>query len=93
MYGFREQLLICTVKQHAILSRLGVETASNSFHPSVSRSGVLAGGIWSVFIDIIERFWKQGMVLIDLNMVKIVLGKPIVWKKLDADGWKVLHAD
>jgi len=36
------------VKQRAKLSRLGVETASKSFHLHVSSSGVLAGGIWSV---------------------------------------------
>ena len=36
------------VNQRAKLSRLGVETASNSFHLRVSSSGVLAGGIWSV---------------------------------------------
>ena len=35
------------VKQHAILSRLVVETASNSFHLSMSPSSVLAGGFWS----------------------------------------------
>ena len=35
------------VKQRAILSRLGVETASNSFHLSMSPSSVLAGGFWS----------------------------------------------
>ena len=28
--------------------RLGVETASNSFHLSMSPSSVLTGGIWSV---------------------------------------------
>jgi hypothetical protein len=37
-----------TVNRRAILSRLVVETASNSFHLSVSPSSVLAGGIWSV---------------------------------------------
>ena len=36
------------VNRRAILSRLGVETASNSFHLSMSPSSVLAGGIWSV---------------------------------------------
>lgn len=36
------------VNRRAILSRLGLETASNSFHLSVSPSSVLAGGIWSV---------------------------------------------
>ena len=35
------------VKQRAILSRLGVETASNSFHLSVSLFSVLAGDFWS----------------------------------------------
>ena len=35
------------VKQRAILSRLGVETASNSFHLSMSLSSVLAGDFWS----------------------------------------------
>src|SRR3989338_5941345 len=37
-----------TVKQRAKLSRLGVETASNSFHLGMQPSGILAGGIWSV---------------------------------------------
>ena len=36
------------VKQRAKLSRLGVETASKSFHPIVSLYGIFAGGIWSV---------------------------------------------
>ena len=36
------------VNRRAILSRLGVETASNSFHLSMSPSSVLTGGIWSV---------------------------------------------
>ena len=36
-----------SVKQRAILSRLGVETASNSFHLSMSLSSVLAGDFWS----------------------------------------------
>jgi hypothetical protein len=36
------------VNRRAILSRLEVETASNSFHLSMSPSSVLAGGIWSV---------------------------------------------
>ena len=36
------------VNQHAKLSSLGVETASKSFHPSVSPYGILAGGYWSV---------------------------------------------
>ena len=45
------------------------------------------------YMDTIATFWKQGMVLIDLNIVKIVLSKPIKWKKLDADGWKVVVAD
>jgi hypothetical protein len=35
------------VNQRAILSRLGVETASKSFHLSMSPSSVLAGGFWS----------------------------------------------
>ena len=35
------------VNRRAILSRLGVETASNSFHLSVSLSSVLAGDFWS----------------------------------------------
>ncbi len=38
---------VLRVKQCAILSRLGVETASNSFHLSMSPSSVLAGGFWS----------------------------------------------
>src|SRR3989338_6673303 len=37
-----------SVKQRAKLSRLGVETASNSFHLGMQPSGILAGGIWSV---------------------------------------------
>lgn len=37
-----------SVNRRAILSRLGVETASKSFHLSMSLSSVLAGGIWSV---------------------------------------------
>ena len=41
----RAQLL---VNRRAILSRLEVETASNSFHLSMSPSSVLTGGIWSV---------------------------------------------
>ena len=45
------------------------------------------------YMDIIATFWKQGMVLIDLKIVKIVLSKPIKWKKLDADGWKGWDAD
>ena len=36
------------VNRRAILSRLGVETASNSFHLSMSPSSILTGGIWSV---------------------------------------------
>lgn len=36
------------VNRRAILSRLVVETASKSFHLSVSPSSVLTGGIWSV---------------------------------------------
>ena len=35
------------VNQRAILSRLGVETASNSFHLSMSPSSIFAGGFWS----------------------------------------------
>ena len=41
----RAQLL---VNRRAILSRLEVETASNSFHLSMSPSSVLTGGFWSV---------------------------------------------
>ena len=41
------QRLGTSVKQHAILSRLVVETASNSFYLSMSPSSVLAGGFWS----------------------------------------------
>ena len=40
-------LFLLRVKQRAILSRLGVETAFNSFHLSVSLSSVLAGDFWS----------------------------------------------
>jgi hypothetical protein len=40
--------VLLSVNRRAILSRLVVETASNSFHLSVSPSSVLAGGIWSV---------------------------------------------
>jgi hypothetical protein len=40
-------LALITVNQRAILSRLGVETASNSFHLSMSPSSILAGGFWS----------------------------------------------
>ena len=36
-----------SVNQRAILSRLVVETASNSFHLSISPSSILAGGFWS----------------------------------------------
>ena len=43
--GFR---WLRNVNQRAKLSRLGVETASNSSHLGVSSPGVLAGGIWSV---------------------------------------------
>ena len=42
-----EDWLANYVKQRAILSRLGVETASNSFHLSMSLSSVLAGDFWS----------------------------------------------
>ena len=35
------------VNQRAKLSRLGVETASNSFHLGMQPSGIFAGGIWS----------------------------------------------
>jgi hypothetical protein len=38
---------LMSVKQRAILTRLGGETASKSFHPIVPPSGVLTGGIWS----------------------------------------------
>lgn len=44
---FDECWLSSVVKQRAILSRLGVETASNSFHLSMSLSSVLAGDFWS----------------------------------------------
>jgi hypothetical protein len=40
--------LSIAVNRRAILSRLGVETASKSFHLGMSLSSVLAGGIWSV---------------------------------------------
>src|SRR3989338_6198678 len=45
--SFYIQDIFC-VKQRAKLSRLGVETASNSFHLGMQPSGILAGGIWSV---------------------------------------------
>ena len=44
----RTLLVHIFVKQRAILSRLEVKTASNSFHLSVSPSGAFAGGNWSV---------------------------------------------
>ena len=44
------------VKQRAKLSRLGVETASKSFHPIVSSSGVLAG---VYYVDIIVEIRRR----------------------------------
>ena len=40
-------LTASSVNQRVILSRLVVETASNSFHLSMSPSSVLARGFWS----------------------------------------------
>ena len=39
------------------------------------------------------KYGVKVTILTALSSAKIVLSKPIKWKLLDADGWKVLDAD